>query len=135
MQQLLEDVALHLVDFYLGDILKETGKLAFAGGVALNVKLNQRLMALPYVDELFVQPAASDSGTAIGAASYARTRSRRNHPAQSTPTLDQNTRRKSVLKPVNLTRKSPIGKSSRILLLQARKFSQPATPSLGSKAV
>ena len=71
MQQLLEDAALHLVEFYLGDILKETGKLAFAGGVALNVKLNQRLMALPYVDELFVQPAASDSGTAIGAASYA----------------------------------------------------------------
>ncbi|MGB0743777.1 MAG: carbamoyltransferase [Opitutales bacterium] len=71
MQKLLEDVALHLVDYYLKDILQVTGKLAFAGGVALNVKLNQRLMALPYVDELFVQPAASDSGTAIGAASYA----------------------------------------------------------------
>ncbi|MFP4202922.1 MAG: carbamoyltransferase [Opitutales bacterium] len=71
MQQLLEDVALHLIDYYLGDILRETGKLAFAGGVALNVKLNQRIMALPYVDELFVQPAASDAGSALGAASYA----------------------------------------------------------------
>lgn len=71
IQQLLEDVALHLIDFYLGDIIKETGKLAFAGGVALNVKLNQRIMALPYVKELFVQPAASDAGTAIGAASFA----------------------------------------------------------------
>ncbi len=71
IQQLLEDVALHLIDFYLSDILKQSGKLAFAGGVALNVKLNQRIMALPYVDELFVQPAASDAGTAIGAASYA----------------------------------------------------------------
>ena len=70
IQQLLEDVALHLIDFYLGDILKETGKLAFAGGVALNVKLNQRIMALPDVKELFVQPASSDAGTAIGAASY-----------------------------------------------------------------
>ena len=70
IQQLLEDVALHLIDFYLGDILKETGKLAFAGGVALNVKLNQRIMALDYVKELFVQPASSDAGTAIGAASY-----------------------------------------------------------------
>ncbi len=70
IQQLLEDVALHLIDFYLGDILKETGKLAFAGGVALNVKLNQRIMALPDIKELFVQPASSDAGTAIGAASY-----------------------------------------------------------------
>ena len=70
IQQLLEDVALHLIDFYLGDILKETGKLAFAGGVALNVKLNQRIMALDDVKELFVQPASSDAGTAIGAASY-----------------------------------------------------------------
>ena len=72
IQQLLEDVALHLIDYHLGDILKANGgKLAFAGGVALNVKLNQRIMALDYVKELFVQPAASDAGTAIGAASFA----------------------------------------------------------------
>jgi carbamoyltransferase len=72
IQQLLEDVALHLIDYHLGDILKQNGgKLAFAGGVALNVKLNQRIMALDYVKELFVQPAASDAGTAIGAASFA----------------------------------------------------------------
>ena len=70
IQQLLEGVSLELIDYYLGDILKETGKLCFAGGVALNVKLNQRIIALPYVQELFVQPAASDAGTAIGAASY-----------------------------------------------------------------
>jgi len=70
MQDLLEKVSLGLVDHYLGDILKETGKLAFAGGVALNVKLNQRILARDDVQELFVQPAASDAGTAIGAASY-----------------------------------------------------------------
>ncbi len=70
IQQLLEDVSLGLIDHYLGDILKENGKICFAGGVALNVKLNQRIIDLPYVDELFVQPAASDAGTAIGAASY-----------------------------------------------------------------
>ena len=58
IQKLLEDVSLGLIDYYLGDILKETGKLCFAGGVALNVKLNQRIIALPYVKELFVQPAA-----------------------------------------------------------------------------
>ena len=73
IQKLLEEVSLGLIDYYLGDILKETGKLCFAGGVALNVKLNQRIIALPYVQELFVQPAASDAGTAIGAASYVAT--------------------------------------------------------------
>lgn len=71
IQDLLEKTALHLIDYYLGDIIKETGKVCFAGGVALNVKLNQRIIAMPEVKELFVQPAASDAGTAIGAASYA----------------------------------------------------------------
>ncbi len=70
IQKMLEETTLELVETYLGDILRETGRLCFAGGVALNVKLNQRLMALPYVKELFVQPAASDAGTAVGAASY-----------------------------------------------------------------
>ena len=70
IQQLLEDVALGLIDHYLGDILRETGRICYAGGVALNVKLNQRIIARPDVKELFVQPAASDAGTALGAASY-----------------------------------------------------------------
>ncbi len=70
IQQLLEDVSLGLIDHYLGDILRETGRICFAGGVALNVKLNQRIIARPDVKELFVQPAASDAGTALGAASY-----------------------------------------------------------------
>ena len=71
MQKMFEDISLKLIDHYLGDILKETGKLVFAGGGALNVKLNQKILELPYVKELYVQPAASDSGTAVGAASYA----------------------------------------------------------------
>lgn len=71
IQDLLEKTALSLIEYYLGDIIRETGKVCFAGGVALNVKLNQRIIALPGVKELFVQPAASDAGTAIGAASYA----------------------------------------------------------------
>jgi carbamoyltransferase len=71
IQALLEKTALQLIEYYLGDIIRETGKIAYAGGVALNVKLNQRIIALPNVKELFVQPAAGDAGTAIGAASYA----------------------------------------------------------------
>lgn len=70
MQKLFETISLKLMDYYLGDIIKETGKIAFAGGAALNVKLNQKIIERPEVKELFVQPAASDAGTAIGAASY-----------------------------------------------------------------
>jgi len=70
MQKLFEDIALQMLDHYLGDILRETGRLAFAGGGALNVKLNQKIIARPELKELFVQPASGDSGTAIGAAAY-----------------------------------------------------------------
>jgi carbamoyltransferase len=71
MQKMYEDISLQLIDTYLGDILRESGRLVFAGGGALNVKLNQKILGLPYVKQLFVQPAASDAGTAVGAASFA----------------------------------------------------------------
>ena len=70
MQKLFEDLSLQMMDHYLGDILRESGRLAFAGGGALNVKLNQKIIARPELKELFVQPASGDSGTAVGAASY-----------------------------------------------------------------
>ena len=71
VQQLLEDVALEMIDYYLGDIIRETGRIAMAGGVALNVKLNQRIIVMPGVKELFVQPASGDAGTSLGAATFA----------------------------------------------------------------
>lgn len=70
VQALFEKLSLQMMDYYLGDIIKETGKIAFAGGSALNVKLNQKIIARDEVKELFVQPAASDAGTAVGAAAY-----------------------------------------------------------------
>ena len=70
MQKLFEDLSLQMIDHYLGDILRETGKLAFSGGGALNVKLNQKIIARPDLKELFVQPASGDAGTAVGAAAY-----------------------------------------------------------------
>lgn len=42
-----------------------------AGGTALNCSSNGKLLALPHVERLFVQPAASDAGTALGAAVHA----------------------------------------------------------------
>ena len=68
VQDVFERISLAMMDYYLGDILRDTGKLAFAGGGALNVKLNQKIIARPEVRELFVQPAAGDAGTALGAA-------------------------------------------------------------------
>lgn len=42
-----------------------------SGGTALNCSSNGKLISLPHVGRLFVQPAASDAGTALGAAVYA----------------------------------------------------------------
>ena len=71
MQTAYENACLALVDRHLGAILAECGQLAFAGGGALNVRLNQRILARPDVARLFVQPAAGDAGTALGAATFA----------------------------------------------------------------
>jgi carbamoyltransferase len=54
-------------------LLARTGKrrLAVNGGVFANVKLNQRLAALPELERLFVFPAMSDTGNSVGAALFA----------------------------------------------------------------
>ena len=70
IQRLYETIATGLTAHYLSDILKENGKLAIAGTGAFNVKLNQRLRDLKWVEEVYVPPAAGDAGTAIGAAAY-----------------------------------------------------------------
>lgn len=71
VQQQLEQVLLALTRHFLGEHIARTKRLCYAGGVALNVKANQRLIAqLPPGGEMFVQPAASDAGTALGAATY-----------------------------------------------------------------
>jgi carbamoyltransferase len=74
IQRLYEDYTVNLVENYLGDILKQTGKLVFAGTGALNVKLNQRLAQMADVKELYVPASPGDAGTAIGAAAYTLSR-------------------------------------------------------------
>src|SRR5690606_12668404 len=73
VQKLLEEIILALTKHFLGNEIARSKRLCYAGGVALNVKANQRLIEWlrPQNGELFVQPAASDSGTALGAATYA----------------------------------------------------------------
>ena len=73
-QQLFERAALHLVDHHLGSVLERTRRLCYAGGCALNVKMNRLLRDHPLVDRLFVPPSADDAGTALGAASLVAAR-------------------------------------------------------------
>ena len=66
VQWRLEQVAVALVT----DLVNATGlsNVCLSGGVAMNCKMNGVLAQLPSVAEIFVQPASSDSGTALGAA-------------------------------------------------------------------
>lgn len=65
-QKVLEDVVLE----YVNDIAGEHLRLALAGGIFANVKLNQRILELDCVDEIFIHPNMGDGGLATGAALY-----------------------------------------------------------------
>jgi len=54
------------------NLKKETGlnNLCFAGGVALNCVANGKLLKEKIFDNIWIQPAAGDAGTALGAALY-----------------------------------------------------------------
>jgi carbamoyltransferase len=66
VQRRLEEVLVELA----GRLHEQTGetRLALAGGVALNCVASSRIWREGPFDELWVQPAAGDSGTALGAA-------------------------------------------------------------------
>jgi carbamoyltransferase len=68
VQRRLEEVMLELA----GWLHERTGdrRLALAGGVALNCVANSRLWREGPFDEVWVQPAAGDAGTSLGAALY-----------------------------------------------------------------
>lgn len=68
LQYVVEESALELVN-YLQTTTKSKN-LVMAGGVALNCVLNARIRDLSNFDQVWVQPAAGDSGTALGAAIY-----------------------------------------------------------------
>ncbi len=66
VQKATEDAMLALVRE--GIRLTGSRNLCLAGGVAMNSKANGRVLASGLIDRIFVQPAATDDGTAIGAA-------------------------------------------------------------------
>ena len=68
LQAITNDVVLHLAKF-----LSETTKsknLCLAGGVTLNCVSNFEIMHSGYFENIYIQPAAHDAGTALGAAYY-----------------------------------------------------------------
>lgn len=67
-QAILEDIVISLINRYLTDSLKKHGNLCLAGGCALNVKMNKKILEHPLIKNIFVQPAANDAGTSLGAA-------------------------------------------------------------------
>ncbi|MDD4938258.1 MAG: carbamoyltransferase C-terminal domain-containing protein [Candidatus Shapirobacteria bacterium] len=46
----------------------QCSNFSLAGGVALNCDMNAKIWQQPFVKDIFIQPASSDAGTAIGAA-------------------------------------------------------------------
>ena len=70
LQALLEEVVLDL----LRRLAATTGqrRLCMAGGVALNCTLNGKITRETPFEEVYIQPAAYDAGTALGAALHVR---------------------------------------------------------------
>ncbi len=64
----------HVVLAMLRRLAERTGQrhLCLAGGVALNCTLNGRILRETAFERLYIQPAAHDAGTALGAALYVR---------------------------------------------------------------
>jgi carbamoyltransferase len=68
MQVVLEDAYIHV----LNELHRRTGSknLCLAGGVALNAVANGLIRRRTPFEEIYIQPAAGDSGNAVGAAFY-----------------------------------------------------------------
>ena len=71
-QKALESAVIQLVT-HLHE-LTGLNALCLAGGVALNCSANMKLAQLPFIQKLFVQPAASDRGLALGCALWGAAR-------------------------------------------------------------
>jgi carbamoyltransferase len=67
LQKITEDL---MIQFFndLHDRFPEYTKISVAGGLFANVKLNQKINELPWLDEMYVYPPMGDEGLSLGAA-------------------------------------------------------------------
>jgi carbamoyltransferase len=66
LQKLTEDLFLAFInDLHIR--FPEHRKLCFSGGLFANVKLNQKINELDWVDEIYIYPAMGDEGLSLGA--------------------------------------------------------------------
>ena len=68
LQECLDRTMLHICKHF--GVRTGLRRLALAGGVALNCTANGKLVQSGIFDEIFVQPAAGDDGSALGAAAF-----------------------------------------------------------------
>jgi len=68
LQAILEEAYFHILD-YLYKITK-IDNLCLAGGVALNCSANGKIFKFTPFKNIYIQPASSDAGTALGCAYY-----------------------------------------------------------------
>jgi carbamoyltransferase len=69
LQKLTEDLFISFLND-LHERLPQYKKLCFSGGLFANVKLNQKINELDWVDEMYVFPAMGDEGLSLGACIY-----------------------------------------------------------------
>lgn len=77
LQTIIENVGVSLAK--KAKALTGESQLCLAGGVALNVLMNSRIVTEAGFDQVFIQPVAGDAGTSFGAASFCH-HSDFNHP-------------------------------------------------------
>lgn len=68
LQKKTEEIGIHMSKL----LFEKTGhkNICLAGGVTLNAKMNGLIGQQDFVENIYIQPAASDSGAAMGAAMY-----------------------------------------------------------------
>ncbi|MCZ1264768.1 carbamoyltransferase [Paenibacillus tundrae] len=67
-QEAVEKVFAHILSYWKGKT--EVNDICMAGGVLLNCKNNGKIINSQLFENIYVQPAAGDNGTALGAALY-----------------------------------------------------------------
>ena len=63
-QKRLEEVIIE----FIKDNIKTKNKIALAGGVFSNVKINQKISEIPNIEDIYIFPNMGDGGLAVGCA-------------------------------------------------------------------